>query len=87
MWVIAKTLYKGSLNSHAFIQGTQSIGIHDVLYAQKFAMDYGMISNTVCCGKFSDVKESFTVKQKNDKFGSKMTSFLILNVLELKILQ
>ena len=40
------TLYEGSLNSHA-LQGTQSVGIHDVLNTQKFARHYGMISNLV----------------------------------------
>ena len=40
--------------------------IHGLLNVQKFAGDYGAISNTVHPSKFSDVWESFTAKQKNE---------------------
>jgi len=54
--------------------------VHDVLNAQGFAMHYRAISNTSAVCKVSDVRESFTVKQKDRLF-----SFLMLNVIEVKI--
>ena len=76
----------GSLSSHA-LQGTQAVGIHDALNAQKVAMHYGAISNTVHHNKVINVRESFTAKHKSKINRSNMTSFPILNVLEPKILQ
>ena len=61
-------------------QETQSIGIHDVLPG--LAKHYGAIQTRLTFCEFSDVTESFTAKEEDG-----LTSFLILDVLEAKIVQ
>ena len=61
----------------------QSLGIHNVVNDQGFAMHYRAISNTVShLEVFSRCERINTAKQKDG-----LTSFLMLNVLEAKIFQ
>ena len=60
------------------LQGTQTIGIHDVLKGLQSIIGRIQTRSAIC--EFCDVTESFTAKEKNG-----LTSFLILDVLEAKI--
>ena len=61
------------------LQGTQTIGIHDVLKGLQSIIRQFQTRSAIC--KFRDVTESFTAKEKDG-----LTSFLIfLDVLEAKI--
>ena len=64
-------------DSHT-LQGTQTIGIHDVLKGLQSIIGQFQTRSAIC--KFSDVTASFTAKEKDG-----LTSFLILDVLEAKI--
>ena len=50
---------------------TQSIGIHDILNSQEFAMHYRVISSMSDICKFSNVRNSFTAKEMDG-----LTSFI-----------
>jgi len=60
----------------------QSLGIHDVVHDQGFAMHYRAISNTVNHLEVFQYERINTAKQEDG-----LTSFLMLNVLEAKIFQ
>jgi len=60
----------------------QSLGLHDVVNDQGFAMHYRVISNTVSHLEVFQYVRINTAKQKEG-----LTSFLMLNVLETKIFQ
>jgi len=60
----------------------QSLGIHDVVNDLGFAMHYRAISNTVSHLEVFRCERINTAKQKD-----RLTSFLMLNVLEAKIFQ
>jgi len=60
----------------------QSLGIHDVVNDQRFAMHYRAISNTAIHLEVFRCERINTAKQKDG-----LTSFLMLNVLEAKIFQ
>jgi len=60
----------------------QSLGIHDAVSDQGFAMHYRAISNTVSHLEVFRYERINTAKQKEG-----LTSFLMLNVLEAKIFQ
>ena len=64
-------------DSHT-VQGTLTIGIHDVLKGLQSII--GRLQTLAAICKFSDVTESFTAKEKDG-----LTSFLILDVLVAKI--
>jgi len=59
-----------------------SLGLHDVVNDQGFAMYYRAISNTVSHLEVFQYERTNTVKQKDG-----LTSFLMLNVLEATIFQ
>ena len=59
-----------------------TIGIHDVLSAQGFAMHYKAISNMVSHLEVFRYERTNTAEQKDG-----LTSFLMMNVLEAKIFQ
>jgi len=60
----------------------QSLGIHDVVSDQEFAVHYRGISNTVSILEVLRCERINTAKQKDG-----LTSFHMLNVLEAKIFQ
>jgi len=60
----------------------KSLGIHDVVNDQGFAMHYRAISNTLSHLEVFRCERINTAKQKDG-----LTSFLMLNVLEAKIFQ
>jgi len=60
----------------------QSVGLHDVVNDQGFAMHYRAISNSVSHLEVFRYERINTAKQKY-----RLTSFLMLNVLETKIFQ
>ena len=63
------------------LQKTQSVGIHDVLNAQGFAMHYRAISNTISHLQVFRCEGILYSKAK----GYRLLSFLMLNVIEVKI--
>ena len=58
-------------DSHT-LQGTQTIGVHDVLKGLQSIIGRFQTQSTIC--KFCDMTESFTAKEKDG-----LTSFLILD--------
>jgi len=60
----------------------QSLGLHDVVNDQGFAMHYGAISNLISHLEVFRYERINTAKQKDG-----LTYFLMLNVLETKIFQ
>jgi len=60
----------------------QSLGIHDIVNDQGFAMHYRAISNMASHLEVFQCERNNTAKQKDG-----LTSFLMLNVLEAKIFQ
>jgi len=60
----------------------QSLGIHDIVNDQRFAIHYRAISNTVSHLEVFRCERINTAKQKD-----RLTYFLTLNVLEAKIFQ
>jgi len=60
----------------------QSLGLHDLVNDQGFAMHYRAISNSVSHLEVFRCERINTAKQKD-----RLTSFLVLNVLETKIFQ
>ena len=60
----------------------QSLGLHDVVNDQGFAIHYRAISNSVSHLEVFRYERINSVKQKDA-----LTSFLMLNVLETKIFQ
>jgi len=60
----------------------QSLGIHDIVNDQRFAIHYRAISNTVSHLEVFRCERINTAKQKH-----RLTYFLMLNVLEAKIFQ
>jgi len=60
----------------------QSLGLHVIVSDEGFAMHYGAISNTVSHLEVFRYERTNTAKQKDG-----LTSFLMMNVLEAKILQ
>jgi len=60
----------------------QSLGLHDIVNDQGFAMHYRAISNLVSHLEVFRYERINTAKQKDG-----LTSFLMLNVLETKIFQ
>ena len=62
------------------LQGTQTKGIHDMLKGLQSIIGRFQTRSAIC--KFCDVTESLTAKEKDG-----LTSFLILDVLEAKIVR
>jgi len=60
----------------------QSLAVHDVVNDQGIAMHYRVISNMVSHLEVFRYERTNTAKQKD-----RLTSFLMLNVLEAKIFQ
>ena len=65
------------VDSHT-LQGTQTIGIHDVVKGLQSIIGQFQTRSAIC--KFCNVTESFTAKEKDG-----LTFSLILDVLEAKI--
>ena len=58
----------------------QSVGLHNILNAQGLQCIIGRFQTRSAICKFSDVRKSFTAKQKD-----RLLLFLTFNVLEAKI--